>query len=93
MLTLSRMGLLFRIIHPGAALFSAVIAVLLATGIQREAIDGARRASASPYVLVSERGAPLSVAGYQPMVARTGEAARFSLSPHASAQLRLQARE
>jgi integrase len=35
---------------------------------------------ASPYVFVSERGAPLSVAGYQRMVARAGEAAGFSLS-------------
>ena len=32
---------------------------------------------ASPYVLVSERGAPLSVAGYQRMVARAGESAGF----------------
>ena len=31
----------------------------------------------SPYVFVSERGAPLSVAGYQRMVARAGEAAKF----------------
>ena len=31
----------------------------------------------SPYVFVSERGAPLSVAGYQRMVARTGESAGF----------------
>src|SRR5262249_60737280 len=32
----------------------------------------------SPYIFVSERDAPLSVAGYQRMVARAGEAARFS---------------
>jgi hypothetical protein len=32
----------------------------------------------SPYVFVSERGSPLSVAGYQRMVARAGEAGRFS---------------
>src|SRR6266566_1865964 len=31
----------------------------------------------SPYVFVSERGAPLSVAGYQRMVARAGETAGF----------------
>jgi integrase len=36
----------------------------------------------SPYVFVSERGAPLSVAGYQRMVARAGKAARFSFLIH-----------
>jgi integrase len=36
----------------------------------------------SPYVFVSERGAPLSVAGYQRMVARAGEAAGFSFLTH-----------
>ena len=36
----------------------------------------------SPYVVVSERGSPLSVAGYQRMVARAGEAARFSFLIH-----------
>ena len=36
----------------------------------------------SPYVFVSERGAPLSVAGYQRMVARAGEAARFGFLVH-----------
>jgi hypothetical protein len=36
----------------------------------------------SPYVFLSERGAPLSVAGYQRMVARAGEAARFGLLVH-----------
>jgi type 1 fimbriae regulatory protein FimB/type 1 fimbriae regulatory protein FimE len=36
----------------------------------------------SPYVFVSERGSPLSVAGYQRMVARAGEAARFSFVVH-----------
>ena len=36
----------------------------------------------SPYVFVSERGASLSVAGYQRMVARAGEAARFSFLVH-----------
>jgi integrase len=38
--------------------------------------------SASPYVFISERGAPLSVAGYQRMVARAGEAARFAFLVH-----------
>ena len=37
---------------------------------------------ASPYVLVSERGAPLSVAGYQRMVARAGESAGFGFLVH-----------
>jgi type 1 fimbriae regulatory protein FimB/type 1 fimbriae regulatory protein FimE len=36
----------------------------------------------SPYVFVSERGSPLSVAGYQRMVARAGEAARFNFLIH-----------
>jgi hypothetical protein len=31
----------------------------------------------SPFVFVSQRGAPLSVAGYQRMVAKAGKAARF----------------
>jgi type 1 fimbriae regulatory protein FimB/type 1 fimbriae regulatory protein FimE len=36
----------------------------------------------SPYVFQSERGSPLSVAGYQRMVARAGEAARFGFLVH-----------
>jgi type 1 fimbriae regulatory protein FimB/type 1 fimbriae regulatory protein FimE len=36
----------------------------------------------SPYVFVSERGSPLSVAGYQRMVARAGESARFGFLVH-----------
>jgi integrase len=36
----------------------------------------------SPYVFVSERGAPLSVAGYQRMIARAGEAAGFAFLIH-----------
>jgi hypothetical protein len=42
-----------------------------AAALQREAI------SKSVYVFVSERGAQLSVARYQRMVARAGVAARF----------------
>src|ERR1700738_4793326 len=38
--------------------------------------------TASPYVFVSERGAPFSAAEYQRMVARAGEAARFSFLIH-----------
>jgi integrase len=36
----------------------------------------------SPYVFVSERDSPLSVAGYQRMVARAGEAAGFGFLVH-----------
>jgi len=41
-----------------------------------------RETSQSVYVFVSERLAPLSVAGYQRMVARAGEAARFPFLVH-----------
>jgi len=41
-----------------------------------------REAPASPYVFISERGAALSGAGYQRMVARAGEAARFGFLVH-----------
>jgi integrase len=44
--------------------------------LQREATNR------SPYVFVSERGALLSVAGYQRMVARAGETARFGFLVH-----------
>ena len=44
--------------------------------LQREA------KAASPYVFVSERGTPLSVAGYQRMVARAGESAGFGFLVH-----------
>jgi integrase len=36
----------------------------------------------TPYIFVSERGAPLSVAGYQRMVARAGDAAGFGFLVH-----------
>jgi type 1 fimbriae regulatory protein FimB/type 1 fimbriae regulatory protein FimE len=48
--------------------------------LQRDAI--AAGTMSSPYVFVSERGSPLSVAGYQRMVARAGEAARFAFLVH-----------
>ena len=48
--------------------------------LQRDMI--AAGTMASPYVFVSERGSPLSVAGYQRMVARAGEAARFGFLVH-----------
>ena len=41
-----------------------------------------REAPTSPYVFISERGAPLSVAGYQRMVARAGVAAKFTFLVH-----------
>src|SRR5215510_10753582 len=41
-----------------------------------------RESPASRYVFISERGAPLSVAGYQRMVARAGEAAGFPFLVH-----------
>jgi integrase len=41
-----------------------------------------REALSSPYVFVSERGAPLSVGGYQRMVARAGVAAKFGFLVH-----------
>jgi integrase len=44
--------------------------------LQREAT------TKSVYIFVSERGAPLSVAGYQRMVARAGVAARFPFLVH-----------
>jgi type 1 fimbriae regulatory protein FimB/type 1 fimbriae regulatory protein FimE len=41
-----------------------------------------RESERSTYIFVSERGAPLSVAGYQRMVARAGAAAGFSFLIH-----------
>ena len=41
-----------------------------------------RESPASRYIFISERGAPLSVAGYQRMVARAGEAAGFGFLVH-----------
>ena len=46
--------------------------------LQRETPEGAR----TEYVFVSERLSPLSVAGYQRMVARTGAAAGFPFLVH-----------
>jgi type 1 fimbriae regulatory protein FimB/type 1 fimbriae regulatory protein FimE len=41
-----------------------------------------RETPKSPYVFMSERGAPLSVAGYQRMVARAGVVAKFTFLIH-----------
>ena len=46
--------------------------------LQREMPEGVR----SVHIFVSERQAPLSVAGYQRMVARAGEAADFPFAVH-----------
>ena len=43
--------------------------------LKREAIE-------SPFVFVSERGSPFTTAGYRKMIARLGEAARFSFPVH-----------
>jgi integrase len=41
-----------------------------------------RETEASPFVFVSERGAPFSVSGFQKMIARAGEAAAFKFKVH-----------
>jgi type 1 fimbriae regulatory protein FimE len=41
-----------------------------------------RESVASPFVFVSERGSPFSVAGFRSMVARAGEAAGFEFQIH-----------
>ena len=53
-------------------------------GKEIRALRRLQRESVAPslYVLVSERGAPLSVAGYQRMVARAGKVARFPFLIH-----------
>src|SRR5262249_29904188 len=57
-------------VHPIAARESRALRKLL------------REAPTSPYVFISERRAPLSVAGYQRMVARAGVAAKFTFLVH-----------
>jgi type 1 fimbriae regulatory protein FimB/type 1 fimbriae regulatory protein FimE len=51
-------------------------------GKEMRALRRLQRESSSPYVFVSERGAPLSVAGYQRMVGRAGKAAKFPFLVH-----------
>jgi len=41
-----------------------------------------REAEASPFVFVSERGAPFSLAGFQKLIARAGEKAGFEFPVH-----------
>ena len=49
---------------------------------ESRALRNLREAPTSPYIFISERGAPLSVAGYQRMVARAGVAAKFTFLVH-----------
>jgi type 1 fimbriae regulatory protein FimB/type 1 fimbriae regulatory protein FimE len=51
--------------------------------LKRESIE-------SPFVFVSERGSPFTTAGYRKMIARLGEAARFSfpVHPHEAGEVR-----
>ena len=42
----------------------------------------ARKGKNCPFVFVSERGSPFTTAGYRKMIARLGEAARFSFPVH-----------
>ena len=51
-------------------------------GKEMRALRRLQRESSSPYVFVSEREVPLSVAGYQRMVARAGKAAKFPFLVH-----------
>jgi type 1 fimbriae regulatory protein FimB/type 1 fimbriae regulatory protein FimE len=41
-----------------------------------------RETKLSPFVFVSERGAPFTVAGFQKLVARAGETAGFTFKVH-----------
>jgi integrase len=41
-----------------------------------------RESEASPFIFVSERGAPFSVAGFQKLIARAGEKAGFEFPVH-----------
>jgi len=41
-----------------------------------------REAAASPFVFVSERGSPFTVAGFQKLIARAGDAAGFEFKAH-----------
>jgi hypothetical protein len=55
------------------------------SGVELRALRRLKRESIeSPFVFVSERGSPFTTAGYRKMMARLGEAARFSfpVDPH-----------
>jgi integrase len=53
------------------------------SGVELRALRQLKRESiVSPFVFVSERGSPFTTAGYRKMIARLGEAARFSFPVH-----------
>ena len=53
------------------------------SGVELRALPRLKRESIeSPFVFVSERGSPFTTAGYRKMIARLGEAARFSFPVH-----------
>ena len=53
------------------------------SGVELRALRRLKRESIeSPFVFVSERGSPFATAGYRKMIARLGEAARFSFPVH-----------
>ena len=52
------------------------------TGRELRALRRLQRETKSPFVFVSERGAPFSVRGFQAMVERAGEAAGFDMPLH-----------
>jgi len=52
------------------------------TGRELRALRRLQRETKSPFVFVSERGAPFSIRGFQAMVERAGEAAGFDMKLH-----------
>jgi integrase len=52
------------------------------SGRELRALRRLRRAETSPFIFVSERGAPFSVAGFQKLIARAGERAGFEFPVH-----------
>jgi type 1 fimbriae regulatory protein FimB/type 1 fimbriae regulatory protein FimE len=54
-----------------------------------------REGDAARYVFMTERGAPMTAAGFRKMLARLGEAAKFPFGahPHAAARVRIQVAE
>jgi integrase len=53
------------------------------SGVELRALRRLKRESIeSPFVFVSERGSPFTTAGWRKMIARLGEAARFSFPVH-----------
>ncbi len=52
------------------------------SGRELRALRKLQRSSASPFVFVSERGAPFTVSGFQKLVARAGKAAGFEFQVH-----------